>query len=48
MNRELGPNAHLIGEAGSRHMLGTPALVVDLDRLDANVQSMAEHAREHG
>src|SRR6185437_571630 len=32
----------------SRHMIGTPALVVDLDRLDANIQSMAEHARQHG
>jgi 3-hydroxy-D-aspartate aldolase len=48
VNRGLGPNAHLIGEPGSRHMIGTPALVLDLDRLDANIRSMAEHARRYG
>ncbi len=48
MSSELGPNAHLIGEPGSRHVIGTPALVLDLDRLDANIRSMAEHARQHG
>ena len=44
----LGPNEHLVGEPGSRHLIGTPALVLDLDRLDANIRSMAEHARQHG
>ena len=43
-----GPNASLIGRPGSRRALGTPALVLDLDRLDANIRSMAAHAESHG
>jgi 3-hydroxy-D-aspartate aldolase len=43
-----GPNEHLIGKPGSRHHLGTPALVLDLDRLDANIASMAAHAKANG
>lgn len=43
-----GPNAILIGRPGSRRALGTPALVLDLDRLDANIRSMAAHAESHG
>jgi 3-hydroxy-D-aspartate aldolase len=43
-----GPNEHLIGVPGSRNLLGTPALVLDLDRLDANIASMAAHARANG
>lgn len=43
-----GPNASLIGRPGSRKALGTPALVLDLDRLDANIHSMAAHAESHG
>ena len=43
-----GPNETLIGKPGSRHALGTPALVLDLDALDANIESMAENARKHG
>lgn len=43
-----GPNAILIGRPGSRRALGTPALVLDLDRLDANIRSMAAHADLHG
>ena len=43
-----GPNASLIGQPGSRRALGTPALVLDLDRLDANIRSMAAHAESHG
>lgn len=43
-----GPNAGLIGRPGSRRALGTPALVLDLDRLDANIRSMAAHAESHG
>lgn len=43
-----GPNASLIGRPGSRKALGTPALVLDLDRLDANIRSMAAHAKLHG
>jgi 3-hydroxy-D-aspartate aldolase len=43
-----GPNASLIGRPGSRNALGTPALVLDLDRLDANIRSMATHAESRG
>ena len=43
-----GPNEKLIGKPGSRHELGTPVLVLDLDALEANIASMAEHARTHG
>jgi 3-hydroxy-D-aspartate aldolase len=43
-----GPNASLIGQPGSRTLLGTPALVLDLDRLDANISSMATHAKSRG
>ena len=43
-----GPNASLIGQPGSRSALGTPALVLDLDRVDANIRSMAAHAQLHG
>jgi 3-hydroxy-D-aspartate aldolase len=39
-----GPNANLIGQPGSRAALETPALVLDLDKLDANIRSMATHA----
>jgi D-serine deaminase-like pyridoxal phosphate-dependent protein len=43
-----GPNASLIGEPGSRYRLETPALVVDVDALDRNIATMAEHARLQG
>jgi 3-hydroxy-D-aspartate aldolase len=46
--RDLGPNGGLIGKPGSRHEIGTPALVLDLDRLDANIASMAAHAAANG
>jgi 3-hydroxy-D-aspartate aldolase len=45
---ELGPNADLIGRAGSREHLATPALVLDVDRLEANIESMARYAETHG
>ena len=45
MNKS-GPNAGLIGVPGSRRGLPTPALVLDLDLLEANIASMATHARE--
>src|ERR1700733_10512887 len=41
-------NRDLIGEPGSQAMLQTPALVIDLDRLEANIARMAEHARRNG
>ncbi len=43
-----GPNAGLIGLAGSRHALGTPCLVLDLDALEGNIAALAAHARAHG
>ncbi len=43
-----GPNAPLIGQPGSRHLLETPALVLDVDVMDRNIEDMAEHARSHG
>lgn len=44
----LGPNAQLIGQQGSRKALATPALVLDLDLLDANIAAMAERSRATG
>jgi 3-hydroxy-D-aspartate aldolase len=44
---ERGPNEGLIGVPGSLAELSTPALVLDLDRLDANVESLAAHAAAH-
>src|ERR1700722_3839422 len=38
-------NADLIGVPGGRWRLATPALVVDLDRLEENIARMARHAR---
>jgi hypothetical protein len=41
-------HAHLIGKAGSRDELNTPALVVDHDALARNVQKMAAIAQRAG
>lgn len=38
-------NAALIGKAGGRYELATPALVIDLDILERNIARMAEFAR---
>jgi 3-hydroxy-D-aspartate aldolase len=43
-----GPNAALIGEPGSRHRLETPALVLDVDVLERNINAMASHAKRRG
>src|SRR3546814_13378997 len=48
MAADLGPNTHLIGIAGSRGRLNTPALLLDLDALERNIANMAAFAREHG
>ena len=40
-----GPNARFIGVDGSRSGLNTPALVLDLDALDRNIERMARFAR---
>lgn len=42
------PNASLVGVPGSRSLLVTPALVLDLDVLEANLAAMAAHARRVG
>lgn len=41
-------NRDLLGELGGRIKLQTPALVIDLDRMEANIARMAEHARKKG
>ena len=41
-------NGDLIGVPGGRAALQTPALVIDLDLLEANIARMAEHARRCG
>lgn len=38
----------LVGKPGSRHLLPTPSLLVDLDHLEANIARMAERARVAG
>ena len=46
-DQELGPNAPLIGRPGSRARLMTPALVLDLDTLERNIQRMKKFSEEH-
>lgn len=41
-------HAYLIGQLGSRALLNTPALVLDLDAFERNVARMAAFARSHG
>ena len=41
-------HGHLIGQPGSREKLNTPALIVDLDALEANIATMAAFGRETG
>ena len=45
---ERGPNEALIGVAGSRATLGTPALILDLDALEHNIADMAAFAATRG
>ena len=45
---DLGPNAPLIGRRGSRRALSTPALVLDLDRLEHNIAYLADYLRTAG
>lgn len=44
----LGPNAYLLGVAGSRHALDTPALFIDRAALERNIAKMAAIAEQHG
>ncbi|MEO5938935.1 MAG: DSD1 family PLP-dependent enzyme [Sphingomonas sp.] len=41
-------HGHLIGQPGSRERLNTPALIVDLDALEANIAAMAAFGRASG
>jgi len=43
-----GPNEPLIGQQGSRTALSTPALVLDLDRLERNIAYLATYLGEAG
>jgi len=43
---ELGPNAALIGQPGSRARLMTPSLVLDLDGMERNIERMRSFAAE--
>ncbi len=42
-----GLNGDLIGLSDGAARLQTPALVIDLDKLEANIAAMAEHSRRH-
>jgi D-serine deaminase-like pyridoxal phosphate-dependent protein len=42
----LGPNEALIGKPGSRALLDTPALCIDLDAMERNIAAMAEFCRD--
>jgi len=44
----LGPNQHLVGRSGSRFLLNTPALLLDLDIFEANLAAMAARVRKLG
>jgi D-serine deaminase-like pyridoxal phosphate-dependent protein len=44
----LGPNQAFIGVKGSRAKLNTPALLLDLDALEANIAAMATHTKAAG
>jgi D-serine deaminase-like pyridoxal phosphate-dependent protein len=45
---DFGPNAYLLGVAGSRNDLDTPALLLDRAALERNVAKMAATAEQHG
>jgi len=47
MLEALRLHGDLIGRQGSRRQLNTPALVVDIEALDANIAAMATFARQH-
>src|SRR5499425_2735787 len=47
-SKGLGPNARFIGVKGSRAKLNTPALLLDLDALEANIAAMAAHTKAAG
>src|ERR1700733_13466366 len=46
--RDLGPNAHLIGQPRSRQALATPAVILDLDDFEFNLKAMAKLCKQAG
>jgi len=46
--RQLTPNAHMLGQQGSAQALNTPALVLDLDAFERNLDRMMTHCRAAG
>ena len=46
MNNTARRDADLIGKSGSRYRITTPALVLDLDRLEANIAKMQAFCRD--
>jgi 3-hydroxy-D-aspartate aldolase len=42
------PNLHLVGQADARARMATPALIVELGALEANIAAMADFASKHG
>ena len=45
---DFGPSEPFIGVEGSRSALSTPALVLDLDRMERNIAHMAARTRQSG
>jgi 3-hydroxy-D-aspartate aldolase len=43
-----GPNRYLVGKPESRGQLDTPALLIDLDAMEANIAAMAAHCAATG
>lgn len=48
MELSRSPNESLLGVAGGRWRLNTPALVLDLDIFERNIAAMAAHCAAHG
>ena len=46
-HRSLGPNSHLIGVAGSRGLLNTPCLVLDIRSMRRNIERAAAYCVEN-
>jgi D-serine deaminase-like pyridoxal phosphate-dependent protein len=48
MGSDIDLHRHLIGQQGSRTALNTPALVIDRDALERNIETMAAFAKASG
>ena len=46
-HRSLGPNSHLIGVAGSRGLLNTPCLVLDIRSMRRNIDRAAAYCADN-